>query len=166
MTRLVRIAPLLLVLGCKGDDEPEPEKLLDTGWFTDTAAVATNPDTCPHRFVSTFPAGGESRWYYRDRPSAFVATSWAGLEPTLVSPDSIKASAPSRTALATSLASARVGRVAVIIESSIWVATMTGFAAARHSEIARFWTSGTASRGSSTPKSPRATMTPSKAATI
>jgi hypothetical protein len=75
MTRLVRIAPLLLVLGCKGDDEPEPEKLLDTGWFTDTAAVATNPDTCPHRFVSTFPAGGESRWYYRDRPSAFVATS-------------------------------------------------------------------------------------------
>jgi hypothetical protein len=43
--------------------------------------------------------------------------------------DSITASAPSKTALATSETSARVGRRSVIIESSIWVATMTGFAA-------------------------------------
>ena len=35
---------------------------------------------------------------------------------------------PSSTAFATSDASARVGRELVIIESSIWVATMTGFA--------------------------------------
>ena len=45
-----------------------------------------------------------------------------GYCPTLVSPDSITASAPSSTALATSEASARVGRGAEIIDSSIWVA--------------------------------------------
>jgi len=71
----VRLLPLVLVLGCSGNSEPEPEKLLDTGWFTDTAALATNPETCPHRYVTTQPAGGETKWYYRDRPYAFVATS-------------------------------------------------------------------------------------------
>jgi hypothetical protein len=63
--------------------------------------------------------------------------------PTLVSPDSITASAPSSTALATSLASARVGREAPIIDSSIWVATMTGLACSRQACTARFCTSGT-----------------------
>ena len=43
-----------------------------------------------------------------------------------VSPDSISASVPSNTALATSLASARVGDGAVIIDSSICVAVITG----------------------------------------
>ena len=76
------------------------------------------------------------------------------------------ASAPSRIALAQSEASARVGRGFLIMESMTWVATMTGFAAIRASSIARFWTSGTASRGISTPRSPRATMMPSKASTI
>ena len=51
------------------------------------------------------------------------------------------------TALATSEASARVGRGAVIIESSIWVATMTGRAFSRHSSMARFWTIGTCFEG-------------------
>jgi len=73
-TRTLLLAPLLLAVGCSGDDEPEPEKLLDTGWFTDTAALATKGEDCPHRFVSSSPAGGETRWYYRDRPYAFVAT--------------------------------------------------------------------------------------------
>ena len=41
-------------------------------------------------------------------------------------PDSITASAPSSTAFATSVASARVGRGAWIIDSSIWVATIDG----------------------------------------
>ena len=86
--------------------------------------------------------------------------------PTLVSPESITASAPSRIALATSEASARLGREFSIIDSSIWVATMTGLPASRHIWIAPFWTMGTSSRGSSTPRSPRATMTPSKAATM
>ncbi len=95
-----------------------------------------------------------------------VLTVSTGYLPTLVSPESITASAPSSTALATSDASARVGREFSIIESSIWVATMTGLAFSRHSCTARFCTSGTWSSGSSTPRSPRATMTPSKASTI
>ncbi len=43
---------------------------------------------------------------------------------------------------------------------------MTGLPASRHIWIACFWTIGTCSSGSSTPKSPRATITPSKASTI
>ena len=57
-----------------------------------------------------------------------VCTVSMGYLPTLVSPESITASVPSMTALATSEASARVGREASIMESSIWVATMTGLA--------------------------------------
>ncbi|CKU69584.1 Uncharacterised protein [Mycobacterium tuberculosis] len=95
-----------------------------------------------------------------------VRTAARGYFPTEVSPDSISASAPSSTALATSEASARVGREFSIIESSIWVATMTGLAFSRAIWMARFCTSGTSSSGSSTPRSPRATMTASNASTI
>ena len=66
---------LLLWTGCDGADEPEPAKLLDTGWFTDTGAPIGTAESCPHRFVSSTPGGGESQWYWRDRPFAFVATS-------------------------------------------------------------------------------------------
>lgn len=97
---------------------------------------------------------------------AIVRTVSVGCLPTLVSPESITASVPSMTALATSEASARVGRALSIIESSIWVATMTGLALRLASFTARFWTIGTCSRGISTPRSPRATMMPSKAATM
>lgn len=75
------------------------------------------------------------------------------------------ASAPSRIALATSEASARVGRELVIIDSIIWVATITGLALRRHISMSRFWTIGTFSSGYSTARSPRATMTASKAST-
>ncbi|CAB5161773.1 unannotated protein [freshwater metagenome] len=84
----------------------------------------------------------------------------------LVSPESINASAPSKTAFAQSVASARVGRELIIIESSICVATITGLAISRASSTQSFCTRGTSSIGSSTPKSPRATMMPSKASTI
>ncbi len=67
--------------------------------------------------------------------------------PTEVSPDSITASAPSRIALATSDASARVGRELSIIDSSVWVATITGRAFSRAICTMRFCTSGTCSRG-------------------
>jgi hypothetical protein len=97
---------------------------------------------------------------------AMVETVMTGYSPTLVSPDSMTASAPSSTALATSEVSARVGIGLEIIDSSIWVATMTGFAMRRLSSTARFCTIGTASSGSSTPRSPRATMMPSKASMI
>ena len=97
---------------------------------------------------------------------AIVSTATMGCSPTLVSPDSITASAPSSTALATSLASARVGAGELIIDSSIWVATMTGFALRRALSMMSFWWIGTSSSGHSTPRSPRATMMPSKASTI
>ncbi len=51
-----------------------------------------------------------------------------------------------------------------IIDSSIWVATMTGFALSRALSMIFFWRNGTSSAGISTPRSPRATMKPSNAA--
>ena len=97
---------------------------------------------------------------------AIVSTVSMGYSPTLVSPESITASAPSRTAFATSEASARVGRGLVIIDSSIWVATITGLALRRALSITRFCRNGTSSSGHSTPRSPRATMNASNALTI
>ena len=97
---------------------------------------------------------------------AMVRTAANACLPTLVSPESIRASAPSSTALAASEASARVGRLFSIIDSSTWVATMTGLARRRAISHARFCTSGTSSSGISTPRSPRATITPSKARMI
>ena len=71
------------------------------------------------------------------------------------------ASVPSRIAFATSDTSARVGRGLWIIDSSICVAVITGTRCSCDSRISRFCTSGTSSNGSSTPRSPRATMMPS-----
>ena len=75
------------------------------------------------------------------------------------------ASAPSNTAAATSLASARVGRVESTIDCSISVATMTGVCCSRQLPMISFCTTGTCSGDSSTPRSPRATITASAAAT-
>src|SRR5581483_3232735 len=89
-----------------------------------------------------------------------------GSDAVMLSAESITASLPSKIALATSLASARVGRGFSIMDSSIWVAVMTGL---RHSEARRitcFWITGTFSGGISTPRSPRAIMTPSAASKI
>ena len=95
-----------------------------------------------------------------------ICTVSTGYLPTAVSPDSITASAPSNTAPATSEASALVGVGLVIIDSSIWVATTTGLPTIRHSATIRFCQPGTSSGGNSTPRSPRATITPSDAVTI
>jgi hypothetical protein len=78
-----------------------------------------------------------------------------------VSPDSMTASVPSKSALATSLASARVGRGFSIMDSSICVAVITGRPYRLASWMIRFCAIGTCSKGSSTPRSPRATMTAS-----
>ena len=64
-------------------------------------------------------------------------------------------------ALATSVISARVGRGFSIMESSIWVAVITGLPAATHWAIMSFWMMGISVKSISTPMSPRATMTPS-----
>ena len=53
------------------------------------------------------------------------------------------ASAPSKTAVATSAASARVGDGVSIIDSSICVATMTGLPACLHLRIISFCIPGT-----------------------
>ena len=59
------------------------------------------------------------------------------------SSESITAEVPSSTALATSLASARVGSGAWSIDSSIWVAVITGFPRSSAMRIMRFCKSGT-----------------------
>jgi len=78
-----------------------------------------------------------------------------------VSPLSITQSEPSSTALATSLHSARVGRALVIMDSSIWVAVMTGLPARLALRTIIFCARNTFSMAISMPKSPRATMMPS-----
>ena len=65
-------------------------------------------------------------------------TASTGKSPTADSADSITASAPSSTALATSDTSARVGTGALIMDSSIWVATTTGLPAWRADQTMRF----------------------------
>ncbi len=76
------------------------------------------------------------------------------------------ASVPSKIAFATSEASARVGVGLRTIDSSIWVAVITGLPASMQARISRFWISGTRSAAISTPRSPRATMTPSTSSRI
>ena len=78
----------------------------------------------------------------------------------------MSAEVPSRTAFATSLASARVGSAWWIMDSSIWVAVIAGFPCSSAQRMIRFWTSGTAAGPISTPRSPRATITASEALTI
>ena len=97
---------------------------------------------------------------------AIVLTASSGYLPEAVSPDSMIASEPSRIALATSLASARVGRGLRIIESSIWVAVTTGLPRTLHLAMIIFCSIGTSSGDISMPRSPRATMIPSAAAMI
>jgi hypothetical protein len=73
---------------------------------------------------------------------------------------------PSRIAFATSLTSARVGTGLRCIESSIWVAVITGFPFITVVRMICFWTIGTSGSGISTPRSPRATIVPSASGTI
>ena len=71
------------------------------------------------------------------------------------------ASTPSSTALAASLTSARVGRGSCRIDSSTCVATITGRPSARAFRVISFCIRGTCSSGTSSPRSPRATITAS-----
>ena len=97
---------------------------------------------------------------------AIMSTASTGYFPVAVSAESITASDASNIALATSEASARVGRGFSVMDSSICVAVITG----RRNSLARamtvFWTTGTRSGFISTPRSPRATITPSAARRI
>jgi hypothetical protein len=73
------------------------------------------------------------------------------------------ASAPSNTAAATSVTSALVGRGWRIMESSICVATMTGLPTRLQASTMYRCAAKTFSKSISTPRSPRATITPSEA---
>jgi hypothetical protein len=90
-----------------------------------------------------------------------MATASTGYLPTAVSPESITASAPSKTALATSETSARVGVGFSVMVSSIWVATMQALPARSARLTRRFCVRGTSASGISTPRSPRATSSAS-----
>mmetsp|Transcript_39082 Transcript_39082/g.124422 ORF Transcript_39082/g.124422 Transcript_39082/m.124422 type:complete len:308 (+) Transcript_39082:1953-2876(+) len=92
---------------------------------------------------------------------AMVATALEGAMPLAVSPESMTASTPSKTALATSVISARVGSTEPIIDSSICVAQMTNLPAMWHLVVIHFWAIATFSEGISMPRSPRAIITPS-----
>mmetsp|Transcript_36070 Transcript_36070/g.60795 ORF Transcript_36070/g.60795 Transcript_36070/m.60795 type:complete len:203 (+) Transcript_36070:698-1306(+) len=70
-------------------------------------------------------------------------------------------SVPSSTALATSVASARVGRGFMVMDSSICVAVITGLPFTLQRSIMRFCTMNIFSIGISIPRSPRATIMPS-----
>ena len=65
-----------------------------------------------------------------------------------------------------SLTSARVGYGFSIIDSSICVAVITNFPCFRARSMMDFWMNGTFSSAISTPRSPRATMTPSLSSRI
>ena len=93
-------------------------------------------------------------------------THSSGYRPVVVSPESMIASAVDQTALAMSLTSARVGTGEVIMDSSRWVATMTGLRCRMQASTARFWNSGRVSIGTSIPRSPRAIITASEATMI
>src|SRR4030095_1821826 len=95
-----------------------------------------------------------------------VTTASTGYSPTALSPESMTASVPSRTALNTSLASARVGRLEGSMLLSICVAVITGRWVWLHSAMMRFWIAGTRCTSISTPRSPRATITQSVTAMI
>mmetsp|Transcript_3716 Transcript_3716/g.8476 ORF Transcript_3716/g.8476 Transcript_3716/m.8476 type:complete len:232 (+) Transcript_3716:625-1320(+) len=95
-----------------------------------------------------------------------IVTAFSGNAPAAVSPESITQSVPSSTALATSLASARVGRGRLAMDSSICVAVITGLPIKLHRAIIIFCAKKTFSGGISMPKSPRATMMPSLASTM
>mmetsp|Transcript_2925 Transcript_2925/g.7474 ORF Transcript_2925/g.7474 Transcript_2925/m.7474 type:complete len:219 (-) Transcript_2925:523-1179(-) len=95
-----------------------------------------------------------------------IVTASMGYPPAAVSPESMTQSVPSSTALATSLASARVGLGAPHMDSNICVAVITGLPTRLHCDIIIFCATKTFSGGISMPKSPRATMIPSLASQI
>ena len=71
----------------------------------------------------------------------------SGSAPTAVSSESMSASVPSSTALATSFTSARVGSGERVIDSSICVAVITGLPAMLQNRMISFWISGTRRAG-------------------
>ncbi len=128
-------------------------------WAAKATAWVNEPSSWPFLRSMCFCASAASSASPAMR--AIISTARTGYLPTAVSPESIRASVPSNTALATSEASARVGLGLLIIDSNIWVAVMTTLPASLASEIIFFCKTGTRSGESSTPRSPLAIIIPS-----
>ena len=113
-------------------------------------------------------SGGRSRYISSVARATWfiISTASQGYWPMAVSPDSMQASPPSMMALAMSVTSARVGRREFCMLSSICVAMITGFCCRWQAAMICFCTIGMRATSISTPKSPRATITPSAAMTI
>ncbi|CAB4594951.1 unannotated protein [freshwater metagenome] len=111
--------------------------LASTKSATSAAARVIAP-ACVRGFVPSGAIRSRPRSSVFSTIRAIVETVTTGYAPTEVSPESITASAPSRIALATSDVSARVGTGDEIIDSSICVATMTGFAIRRAASTHNF----------------------------
>ncbi len=77
--------------------------------------------------------------------AAMASTARTGYFPMAVSAESITASLPSMTALATSVTSARVGRGEEVIDSSISVAVIEMPPTALVAAMISFWTRGSGS---------------------
>src|SRR6266508_2516387 len=138
-----------------------------------SSSVAVEAAACAIA-LPTWP-GSRQNWRARSKAGCFCA-AWqiraiarsasTGCAPTDVSCESITASVPSQIAFATSEASARVGPLEVTIDSSISVAVMTGTPARLARSITPFCTAGSSPSFSSTPRSPRATITASATSRI
>ena len=68
MIRWSGVIALVFAGACRNDP---PDPLLDTGWFTDTAADTGEDGGCPNRIELSVPEGGEQQWYWRDMPRVF-----------------------------------------------------------------------------------------------
>ena len=136
-----------------------PSTIDAAAWATAAASPVCRHGGCAARYSAPWDSTARAI-----RVAAEAASN--GNSPIAVSPESMIASAPSRTAVATSLASARVGRGDRIIDSSICVATITGRPATLAARSSRFCTRGISSIGSSTPRSPRATIAASATSRI
>jgi hypothetical protein len=63
---------LAVLCSCGGGSPDRAKKLIDTGWFTDTADWVG--DACRHRIVTTQPADKATGWYWREPLELFVST--------------------------------------------------------------------------------------------
>mmetsp|Transcript_118287 Transcript_118287/g.307237 ORF Transcript_118287/g.307237 Transcript_118287/m.307237 type:complete len:300 (-) Transcript_118287:744-1643(-) len=135
-------------------------------------AIASTPVTIPSFMFSTFWRMFKNVELNSKAASAFsqmrrmIETALTGKAPLAVSPLSMTQSVPSKTALATSLASARVGLGKPTMDSNICVAVTTGLPNVLQTLIIIFCATKTFSGGISMPRSPRATMMPSLASQI
>ena len=126
------------------------------------AAMAMVSSTCSNRVSMRCRDRVAASCFSASRQMVPMAsTASAGCLPTAVSAESMTASVPSSTALATSKTSARVGTGFSIMDSIIWVAVTTTRLRVLARLMSDFCTAGSLASLISTPRSPLAIMIPS-----